>query len=73
MVWISQVPHLKYLMRCNAAVPMVEAMVALVLADQVLQHYAQCQLFPEDPILQGASLRKRAPTPMEEADAFSEF
>lgn len=26
------------------AVPMVEAMVALVLADQLLQHYAQCEL-----------------------------
>jgi chorismate synthase len=55
------------------AVPMVEAMVALVLADQVLQHYAQCQLFPEDPILQGAALQKRAPSPMEEAAAFSEL
>jgi len=28
------------------AVPMVEAMVALVLADQLLQHYAQCELLP---------------------------
>ncbi|CAM6088445.1 unnamed protein product [Calypogeia fissa] len=54
------------------AVPMVEAMVALVLADQVLQHYAQCQLFPEDPVLQGAAHSKRKPTPMEEAAVFSE-
>lgn len=28
------------------AVPMVESMVALVLADQMLQHYAQCELLP---------------------------
>eukprot|EP00877_Chromochloris_zofingiensis_P000260 jgi/Chrzof1/10234/Cz04g33170.t1 len=28
------------------AVPMVESMVALVLADQLLQHYAQCELLP---------------------------
>lgn len=28
------------------AVPMVEAMVALVLADQLLQHYGQCELLP---------------------------
>lgn len=30
------------------AVPMVEAMVALVLADQMMQHYAQCELLPRD-------------------------
>lgn len=30
------------------AVPMVEAMVALVLADQLLSHYAQCELLPRD-------------------------
>lgn len=30
------------------AVPMVEAMVALVLADQLLQHFAQCELLPRD-------------------------
>jgi chorismate synthase len=30
------------------AVPMVESMVALVLADQLLQHYAQCELLPRD-------------------------
>lgn len=28
------------------AVPMVEAVVALVLADQLLTHYAQCELLP---------------------------
>lgn len=28
------------------AVPMVESMVALVLADQLLQHFAQCELLP---------------------------
>lgn len=28
------------------AVPMVEAMVALVLADHLLQHFAQCELLP---------------------------
>jgi chorismate synthase len=27
---------------------MVESMVALVLADQLLQHYAQCELLPRD-------------------------
>lgn len=30
------------------AVPMVEAMVALVLADQLLQHHGQCALLPKD-------------------------
>eukprot|EP00879_Flechtneria_rotunda_P029899 GHRR01032364.1.p2 GENE.GHRR01032364.1~~GHRR01032364.1.p2 ORF type:complete len:192 (+),score=56.41 GHRR01032364.1:1392-1967(+) len=30
------------------AVPMVEGMVALVLADQLLQHFAQCELLPRD-------------------------
>ncbi|KAL2636257.1 hypothetical protein R1flu_007736 [Riccia fluitans] len=54
------------------AVPMVEAMVALVLADQLLQHYAQCQLFPEDPVLQGTATVKRAPNTMEEAAMYSE-
>ena len=34
------------------AVPMVEAMVALVLVDQLLAQYAQCQLFPINPALQ---------------------
>ncbi|URD77938.1 Chorismate synthase [Musa troglodytarum] len=35
-----------------AAVPMVEAMVALVLLDQLMAHTAQCGLFPSDPALQ---------------------
>lgn len=30
------------------AVPMVEAMVALVLADHLMTHYAQCELLPRD-------------------------
>ncbi|URD77950.1 Chorismate synthase [Musa troglodytarum] len=34
------------------AVPMVEAMVALVLLDQLMAHTAQCGLFPSDPALQ---------------------
>ncbi|GFZ14777.1 chorismate synthase, putative [Actinidia rufa] len=34
------------------AVPVVEAMVALVLVDQVMAHYAQCQIFPLNPALQ---------------------
>lgn len=47
------------------AVPMVEAMVALVLVDQLLQQYAQCQLFPVDPILQAAPMTKESePTPV---------
>lgn len=35
------------------AVPMVEAMVALVLVDQLMAQYAQCHLFPVNPDLQG--------------------
>ncbi|KAH7438206.1 hypothetical protein KP509_04G005500 [Ceratopteris richardii] len=47
------------------AVPMVEAMVALVLVDHLLQQYAQCQLFPVDPILQAAPVTKESePTPV---------
>ncbi|XP_077252926.1 chorismate synthase, chloroplastic-like [Tasmannia lanceolata] len=34
------------------AVPMVEAMVALVIVDQLMLHYAQCELFPINPSLQ---------------------
>ncbi|KAI4351394.1 hypothetical protein L6164_005763 [Bauhinia variegata] len=34
------------------AVPMVEAMVALVLVDQLMAQYAQCNLFPVNPELQ---------------------
>ena len=57
-----------------AAVPMVEAMVALVLADALLQHYAQCQLLPMDPVLQGSGLpvETREPTLKEQASLYSE-
>eukprot|EP00262_Sarcandra_glabra_P017549 TRINITY_DN604_c0_g1_i2.p1 TRINITY_DN604_c0_g1~~TRINITY_DN604_c0_g1_i2.p1 ORF type:complete len:445 (+),score=82.25 TRINITY_DN604_c0_g1_i2:287-1621(+) len=34
------------------AVPMVEAMVAMVVVDQLMQHYAQCEMFPINPFLQ---------------------
>ncbi|XP_073111344.1 chorismate synthase, chloroplastic isoform X2 [Elaeis guineensis] len=34
------------------AVPMVEAMVALVLLDQLMAHLAQCEMFPVNPVLQ---------------------
>ncbi|XP_058108037.1 chorismate synthase 1, chloroplastic-like isoform X4 [Magnolia sinica] len=34
------------------AVPMVEAMVALVILDQLMVQYAQCQLLPINPCLQ---------------------
>ena len=36
----------------GAAVPMVEAMVGLVLVDQLMAQYAQCNLFPINPALQ---------------------
>ncbi|KAG9149743.1 hypothetical protein Leryth_012456 [Lithospermum erythrorhizon] len=36
------------------AVPMVEAMVALVLIDQLMAHHAQCMMFPTNPDLQEA-------------------
>lgn len=36
----------------DAAVPMVEAMVALVLVDQLMAQHGQCNLFPIDPDLQ---------------------
>lgn len=36
----------------DAAVPMVEAVVALVLVDQLMAQYAQCELFPINPALQ---------------------
>lgn len=64
--------NLRRVIGLNAAVPMVEAMVALVLVDQLLQHYAQCQLLPSDPVLQGSEIPKREPTPLEEAVLFSE-
>ncbi|CAM9989613.1 unnamed protein product [Phaeothamnion confervicola] len=37
------------------AVPMVEAMVALVLTDALMQHKAQCQLFPAEAEAQAAA------------------
>ena len=43
---------------------MVEAMVALVLVDQLLQQYAQCQLFPTDPVLQDSPTKKPEHTPV---------
>lgn len=47
------------------AVPMVEAMVALVLVDQLLQQYAQCQLFPSDPMLQDSlNVKQSEPAPV---------
>jgi chorismate synthase len=55
------------------AVPMVEAMVALVLVDQLLQQYAQCQLLPIEPLLQGSErVPKKAPSTLEQAAMFSE-
>ena len=37
----------------DAAIPMVEAMVALVLVDHLMAQYAQCHLFPVNPDFQG--------------------
>lgn len=48
------------------AVPMVEAMVALVLADQLMQQYAQCELFPLNSSLQ-TPLEVQHETPLEMA------
>ena len=48
-----------------AAVPMVEAMVALVLVDQLLAQYAQCHLFPINPELQ-EPLRTASPVEFEQ-------
>lgn len=36
----------------GAAVPMVEATIALALVDQLMAHYAQCHMFPINPELQ---------------------
>ena len=53
------------------AVPMVEAMVALVLADHLLQHFAQCELLPRQdsvsPDTSIASQFKRASSALQEA------
>lgn len=42
------------------AVPMVEAMVALVLVDALMQQKAQCDLFPEDAEFPGVKLSPKA-------------
>ncbi|KAF3574620.1 hypothetical protein F2Q69_00058447 [Brassica cretica] len=47
------------------AVPMVEAMVALVLVDQLMAQYAQCHLFPINPELQ-EPLRTASPVEFEQ-------
>ncbi|KAG5388112.1 hypothetical protein IGI04_029653, partial [Brassica rapa subsp. trilocularis] len=47
------------------AVPMVEAMVALVLVDQLMAQYAQCHLFPINPELQ-EPLRTASPVELEQ-------
>jgi chorismate synthase len=41
------------------AVPMVESMVAMVLADQLLQHYAQCELLPRDDEIADQTISKQ--------------
>ena len=55
------------------AVPMVEAMVALVLADHLLQHFAQCELLPrQDSISPDTSIAgqfKRDSSALQEAAA----
>ncbi|DBA93033.1 hypothetical protein WJX79_000836 [Trebouxia sp. C0005] len=55
------------------AVPMVEAMVALVLADHLLQHFAQCELLPrQDSISPDTSIAhqfKRKDSSLQEAAA----
>lgn len=55
------------------AVPMVEAMVALVLADHLLQHFAQCELLPrQDSISPDTSIAhqfKRKDSSLQEATA----
>lgn len=45
------------------AVPMVESMVALVLADQLLQHFAQCELLPRDESIGDKSIRSQFVVP----------
>lgn len=55
------------------AVPMVESMVALVLADQLLQHHAQCQIMPSmdmsTPVFEG---ERKTLTLAQEAAIYSE-
>jgi len=55
-----------------AAVPMVEAMVALVLADQLMQHIAQCELFPLPETQPVANGQLRVPSLAEQSALFSE-
>ena len=58
-----------------AAVPMVEAMVALVLADQLMLQVAQCQTLPSEMLEDAAPLHLsglRAPTAAEQAQMYSE-
>ncbi|GJP42217.1 hypothetical protein CLOM_g1809 [Closterium sp. NIES-68] len=60
------------------AVPMVEAMVALVLADQLLQHVAQCDLLPADALAPAAGAagvtgdNQRQATVVEQSAMYSE-
>eukprot|EP00897_Mesotaenium_endlicherianum_P007579 jgi/Mesen1/684/ME000109S_10904 len=56
------------------AVPMVEAMVALVLVDQLMQHHAQCNLLPPDDSFLFKALEKKAAAPSmaEQAALYSE-
>lgn len=44
--------RISFVWRTGAAVPMVEATIALVLVDQLMTHYAQCHMFPINPELQ---------------------
>ncbi|CAI5479597.1 unnamed protein product [Closterium sp. Yama58-4] len=57
------------------AVPMVEAMVALVLADQLLQHVAQCDLLPAEALAPAAGVtggNQREATLSEQSAMYSE-
>lgn len=47
------------------AVPMVESMVAIVLADQLMQHFAQCELLPRaDSVTPDKSVAKQFAHPV---------
>mmetsp|Transcript_5589 Transcript_5589/g.7852 ORF Transcript_5589/g.7852 Transcript_5589/m.7852 type:complete len:92 (-) Transcript_5589:22-297(-) len=46
------------------AVPMVESMVALVLADHLMQQIAQCSLLPED---EEAAINPLGPKPQQDS------
>eukprot|EP01018_Ginkgo_biloba_P031209 Gb_14157 [translate_table: standard] len=59
----SQQPTGSAFKKCYGTVPMVEAMVALVLADQLMQQYAQCELLPINKLLQDSlDVQKTIPT-----------